>query len=172
MSEWTSHNQAVANKSIEQYLKKVKADIVVRLREVAKMMVDWIDGKFEPIPPYTPGGNNDFPVWFGDLHDATGVGLYMDGRIEYFMPPKKRILPQRSENYTGEIWGHEMLQQAITNTSSKFPKGIWIVLFSAVPYAETINVWGSPLNRGIGFFDKSISELTLLILTQMKPISA
>ena len=171
MGDWDSHNRAVAKASVEEYLKKVKANIVAKLREVAKMMVDWIDGKFEPIPPYTPGGNDNFPVWFGDMHDATGVGLYVDGRTEYFMPWVSRIAPQSSTNYNGEIWGHEMLQQAITNTASKFPKGIWIILFSAVPYAEKVNVFGSPLGRGIRFFDKSTQELTALILSQMQPMS-
>lgn len=171
MSEWSAHNRAVISNDIEQYLKKVKDYIITKMREVATTMVNWIDGKFAPVPPYAPGGNSEFPVWWGHLADSTGVGLYIDGRTEYFVPTAIGIKYQKSTNYASQIFGAPMLQQAITNTAAKFPKGIWIILFSAVPYAEKINIFGSPIGRGIGFFDKSIQELTALILSRIQPMS-
>lgn len=163
------HNREVLIKGISQFVKETKAEIVMKLKEVARRMVDFVEGNFTPIPPYRPGGNDDFPVWEGQMRDSTGVGLYVDGRTEYYMPTPKRDGPQHSNNYAGEIWGHEMLQQAITDMASKLPTGIWIVLFSAVPYAYKVNTIGSPRFRGIDYFEKTVDEMTSLILSSITP---
>lgn len=167
---WNAHNMQVVSNGMNLFVAEKKAEIVTKLRAVAKTMVDWIEGQFTPIPPYEPGGNNDFPVWRGHLNDATGIGLYVDGRTEYFMPTSMGIKYQTSEKMPGvKIYGTPFLNQAITDTASRFPEGIWMVLFSAVPYAEDVNTFGSPLGRGVGFFDKSVHEMTSLLLSSLTP---
>ena len=50
------------------------------------------------------------------------------------------------------IDGSAFLQQAISEASTRFAKGVWFVVFSAVPYAYHIDAHGSPLGRGQDFF--------------------
>lgn len=170
MATWGAHNIKVVANGINLFVAEKKAEVIAKLRAVASMMLAWIEGQFVPMPPYEPGGNSEFPVWRGHLNDATGVGLYVDGRTDYFMPVTREIKHQTSGKMPGvKIYGTQFLRQAITDTASRLPSGIWIVLFSAVPYAEDVNQWGSPIGRGMGFFDKSVSEMTNLLLSNLTP---
>lgn len=165
MSEWSAHNQAVVNKSVKDFIAQQKRLLVAKLRKVAKEMLDNVDIGFVR-PPFKPGGSDQFPVWTGQMADSIGLGLYIDGVTEYLMAPKNSIEFQTSGNYQGKIYGHELLQQMITITAAKYPQGIWMVLFTAVPYAQSVDSFGSPADRGVGFFTK-LTEIYSYELTQM-----
>lgn len=126
----------------------IEPQLVSVLSQKAQQVVDYINGNFN-------AESKDFPVDTANLHDATGVGVYVDGRIHRFLPTKWADKPQRSGfdgvNHKG-IVGSEFLQQAISEASTRFAKGVWFVVFSAVPYAYHIDAHGSPLGRGQDFF--------------------
>lgn len=90
-----------------------------------------------------------------NLHDATGVAVYVDGTIKRFVPTARAHKNGKSGfdgvNHYG-IDGKAFLQQAISEASTRFAKGVWFVVFSAVPYAYHIDAHGSPLGRGQDFF--------------------
>ena len=126
----------------------VKPKLEAMLRKLAQDTVSYIDGAFSPIPPHAPGGNELFPVWEGQLRDATGCAVYIDGRVSSFIPTSKARYKQ-SDKVSGivDIVGSVFLKNAINLASSRFTKGLWIVIFSATPYAFRIDAGGSKSNR-------------------------
>ena len=55
-----------------------------------------------------------------------------------YVPSQIATRPQSSGfNYTNiyNIWGYKYLSDALEAASSEYSKGVWFVLFSAVPYA-------------------------------------
>lgn len=95
------------------------------------------------------------PEYTANLHDATGCAVYADGVISAFIPTKRAQKLGKSGfdgvNHYG-IDGSAFLQQAISEASTRFAKGVWFVVFSAVPYAYHIDAHGSPKGRGQDFF--------------------
>lgn len=169
MSDYTAHNSKVFKAGVEQYAERViKTKLEAVLREVAQKMVAAIDNAFVPFEQYG-GGTNQFPVWEGQLHDATGVGVYIDGRVSSYIPTTKGFDPQFDGDEDGII-GSERLQQALKSAATQFSKGIWIVIFSATPYAYKVNEHGSPRHRGQGFFDRVKSLLIDDVFAGLKPI--
>lgn len=169
MSDYTAHNSKVFKVGLNDYAERViKVKFEAALREVAQKMVDAIDGAFVPFEQYG-GGTTQFPVWQGQLHDATGVGVYIDGRVSSYIPTAKGFDPQFDGEEDG-IVGSERLQQALKSAATQFSKGIWIVLFSAVPYAYKVNEQGSPRHRGQGFFESIKSLLIDDVFAGLKPI--
>lgn len=115
------------------------------------------------------------PEWTSNLHDATGVGIYNNGVVEYFTPTKKATKDQKSSldgvYHTG-INGSQFLREAISEASARFSRGIWLVIFSATPYAYHININGSKIGRGKGYF-KTITDMTLNeILSGLQPLAS
>ena len=164
-NSFASHNSKVFKAGLEQYKVRVmKQQLLTVLKSVAQTMVSIIDGSFT-----MPDGSVTFPVWSANLHDATGVGVYSDGAIQYFMPTKKATSPQRI-GLDNNIWGASYLQMAISNGSSKFSKGIWLVLFSSIPYAYEINAYGSPKGRGASYFEALKNMLLEDVMANLKPI--
>ncbi len=151
---YTADNIRIVKVGMKNHLVSVgKPKLVDMLRQVAQRMVDIVDGVFTPMPPYESrsAGNARFPVWRGHMHDATGVAIYDDGVTVSFLPTKKAI---KKQNYMGKrIVGSEELRNAINEGATKFSKGLWIVLFSGVPYGYEVNDSGSPWGRGKGYFD-------------------
>lgn len=140
----------------------IQPQLLQVLVQKAQMIVSAIDSG-TLIPEYT-----------SNLHDATGIGIYANGSIAQFIPTKKATRMAKS-GFDGvnhyQIDGSEFLKQAISEASGRFSKGIWFVIFSAVPYAFHINQNGSPLGRGQGFF-KEIANMSLdEILSGLRPIS-
>lgn len=140
----------------------IQPQLLQVLIQKAQMIVSAIDSG-TLIPEYT-----------ANLHDATGIGIYVDGGIARFLPTKKATKMTKS-GFDGvnhyQINGSEFLQQAISEASGRFSKGTWFVIFSAVPYAFHINKSGSPLGRGQGFF-KAIADMSLdEILAGLQPIA-
>lgn len=170
MADYTAHNSKVFKVGLKNFAEReIKAKLEAMLRDVAKKLVDAIDGAFVPFEQYG-GGTEKFPVWEGQLHDATGVGVYINGRLSSYMPTKKGFDEQVHGDIDGII-GSEYLQQALNEATSQFPTGIWIVLFSAVPYAYKVNEYGSPRHRGKGFFESIRSLLIDDVFKGLRPIS-
>ena len=150
--------------------KKLKPDLVTTLRSVAEYMIDVIDGGFQPVAYKGDGGNNQYPIWYGQLHDSTGVGVYIDGALRDYRPTNIGWRKQHTEDESG-IVGSEKLDEALAAATTMFPTGIWIVLFSAVPYAMEINEEGSKWGRGRNFFDTLADTLKSQVFASLKPLT-
>lgn len=166
MSDYTAHNSKVFKIGVEQYKERViKAKLVAMCKSVAQTLVAVIDGSF-----VMPDGTTQFPVLTANLHDATGVGVYCDGTIQHFIPTAKATKAQ-SDGATKGIFGSALLQSAISSGATQFTKGIWIVLFSTVPYAYKITTQGSKRGRGVGFFEALKQSLLNDVIANLKPIT-
>lgn len=169
MSTYTTANAKIFKQGLEDFAKKQATMFETALRNVAQMLVDRVDQLFTPMPPYAPGGNPSFPVWEGQMHDATGVGVYINGKLASYLPTKKGLYPQRdAKSGATNIIGSEYLMNALNAATTTFSKGIWIVLFSAVPYAAKVNTIGSPWGRGVGYFDQLCNKLYNDVCTSLK----
>lgn len=174
MSNHAAHNSKVFYDGISHYIEgvvKVKLESI--LREVAAALVSYIENDaFEPFK-YCGGGNGQYPVWESQLRDATGIGVYIDGRVSSYVPFSHGRFPQ-SDYEIGEtnIIGTERLVAALNAGATQFSKGIWIVLFSAVPYAYKVNTVGSPAGRGINFFGELKSYLIEDVMSNLQPIQS
>lgn len=140
-------------KGVKMHVKDVITPSLTReLTSVAQQIVGYIDN----------GAN--IPEHLGHLHDATGIGVYVNGTMQAFIPTKHAGDKLGKSGYDGinhyGINGQEFLQQAIAEASTRFASGIWFVLFSAVPYAFYVDAYGSPIGRGLGFF-KNIKNLSV-----------
>lgn len=140
---YRSQNLNVLKAGMKMFVKNVaQPQLVSILRQKAQEVVQLIDSGL--IPEYT-----------ANLHDATGCAVYADGAISAFVPTKRAHKLGKSGfdgvNHYG-IDGSDFLQQAISEASTRFAKGVWFVVFSAVPYAYHIDANGSPLGRGQDFF--------------------
>lgn len=166
MSNHSAHNSQVFNVGLKYFTEaQAKPRIVAILTQVAQMLVGVIDGSF-----VMPKGSIQFPVDTANLHDATGIGVYSDGRVQHFIPTKQAVKTQ-SDGGTKGVDGNALLQSAIAAGATQFAKGIWIVLFSTVPYAYKINTQGSKRGRGVGFFDGLGEVLFQRIVTGLQPIT-
>ena len=167
MSDYTAHNSKVFKVGLSDYAERViKAKLVAMLKSVAQTLVGVIDGSF-----VMPDGTTQFPVDTANLHDATGVGVYADGTIQHFIPTSRATKAQSDGGVKG-IFGSPLLQAAISNGATQFSKGIWIVLFSTVPYAYKINTQGSKIGRGAGFFEALKQTLLDDVISGLQPITA
>lgn len=114
------------------------------------------------------------PEYLGHLHDATGVGIYVDGTMAKFIPTKIAIKMGKC-GFDGvnhyQIDGNSFLNRAIDEASSRFARGIWFVIFSAVPYAYHINKSGSPKGRGQDFFNSIVNTTVSEIIAGLRPIA-
>lgn len=166
MSGYTAHNSKVFKVGLNDYAERVvKAKLVAMLNGVAQTLVGMIDGSF-----VMPDGTTQFPVDTANLHDATGVGVYADGAIQHFIPTAMATKAQSDGGVRG-ILGSPLLQAAISNGATQFSKGIWIVLFSTVPYAYKINTQGSKIGRGAGFFEALKQTLLNDVISGLQPIT-
>lgn len=176
MGNFTSQNSSVFHAGTKNYIEHVvKPKLEAMLRKLAQDTVFYIDCAFVPIPPYAnedgEGGNDKFPVWEGQLRDATGCAVYIDGRVSSFIPTSRgRYLQHDDESGIENIDGTEFLKNAIELASTRFIKGLWIVLFSAVPYAFRINTEGSPWDRGKGYFETIKNVTVQRVIEGLKPI--
>jgi hypothetical protein len=155
--KWMPHNIKAIKKQYTIFINSVyKPKIVDMLQRVAAEIVQEIDSnKF------------NIPVLTSNLKDATGVAVYVDGRVSMYLPTKRATKLQRS-GFHGRtergIDGNLYLQRTINDASTYFQTGVWIVFYSAVPYAFYIN-------DATGFFNATIKDLANRILSGLKPIS-
>ena len=147
MKNYASHNKMVFKSTLEDAKYRISRPLLTaKLRKIAVDMVDEIDDSIWV-------NDETFPIWTSNLHDSTGLAVYDYGTITSFIPPQYAIEPQEYEDIQN-IWGSQYLKDFINENAGKFSQGIWIVLFSAVPYAGLINDCGSPWPwvRGEDFF--------------------
>lgn len=167
MADYTAHNSKVFKVGLKNYTESViKSKLEALLRSVAERLVIYIDGGFTP-----PYGTTQFPVDTGNLHDATGVGVYIDGRLSSYIPTAIAV-EQQTNKAEIAIDGSINLKLALQAATSQFAKGIWIVLFSTVSYAYKINTQGSSRGRGVGFFDGLGELLFQNVVAGLQPITA
>ena len=145
MADYTAHNLSVIKIGLRDFAEKeAKKEVVRRMRIIAGKMLDLIERVFSD-------SSEQFPEWTANLHDATGIGIYVDGHLDKYMPVQRASEPQESQSGV-EVWGTAELSEALTKASTTFTKGLWLVMFSAVDYAEQIEDIGSPKERGRNFF--------------------
>jgi hypothetical protein len=134
---------------------QIKPQLTQALCVVADEIIRVIEASFEPTstPPQSGDGNVDFPVYTANLRDATGIGVYCDGVLMAYRP---NAIAQKKQN--GKF-GYQFLEEALQKGQHTYNTGVWIVLFSATPYALSINLKGSKWGRGVGFFDSLKDEL-------------
>lgn len=166
MSSHSAHNAQVFKVGLKNFTEHdIKPKLEAVLRNVAERLVAYIDGGFTP-----PYGTMQFPAYTGNLHDATGVGVYVDGRLSSYVPTAIAVEQQANKGEIG-IDGAINLRLALQAGTTQFSKGIWIVLFSTVSYAYKINTQGSKRGRGVGFFDGLGEVLFQNVITGLQPIS-
>ena len=166
----TAENQRVFSMLLKQQVGDiVKPKLVEVLSEVAEWMVGVIDADFEI---FESGGNGQFPVYSGNMRDSTGVGVYIDGALTAYRPTKRAKSKQHDEiRNIYDIVGAEYLDAALKAASTEFPNGIWIVLFSTVPYAYDVNYYGSPWGRGVDYFGELSDSLKRGVFFGLRPLS-
>lgn len=103
---------------------------------------------------------DSIPYDTGNLMDSTGIGIYVNGVLHDFRYENQATRPQ---TYHGKkVWGKETLQKAFSLGASMYRDGVWIVLFSTVPYALY-------QDRLSGFFSRVMkSNLKYLVLSHFK----
>lgn len=143
----------------------IKKQIVNGLIAVARQMVQAIDNGF-----VMPTGSTQFPVDTANLHDATGVGVYSDGMCMHYAPTKRATKAQHGPG-SKLIIGADLLNAALGAETAHCSKGIWLVLFSTVPYAYYINASGSKIGRGANFFESLKQTLMNDVIANLKPIT-
>lgn len=162
---WVAQNHAVITNSINLYVAEVRKKIIKALRKVADDMLTYIENE----------ADISIPIYTGNLHDATGVAVYVDGATNYFKVPKKKATRKQhtgpSMGSRRNIDGNEFLMQSITEGAGVFNNGIWIVLYSAVPYAAHIDTLGSRLGRGKEYFWQAREEFTNMVLNSLTPLN-
>lgn len=166
--DYTAQNARAFEEGLKKYAEQtIKPMLEVLLKNVADWMVAHISDQFAPTDA---GGNQQFPVDTGNLHDATGVGVYIDGVLSSYTPTPISTQSQYTRGESGII-GADRITEALQGATAEFSTGIWIVLFSAVPYAYEVNITGSPWERGVGFFSELedyLKEDVILNLKQVK----
>ena len=124
---WMKANQKLIERKIDEVGNGALNRLLNALYTVAQDVMEYIDSQ-KVIPIYT-----------GNLKDATGIGVYNEGKLVKYVPSKIATRPQSSgfhHRNEYDIWGHQYLSDALEAASKEeYGKGIWIVLFSAVPYA-------------------------------------
>lgn len=171
----------MANPSVRGYQKQNLTALMNGIKMHVKgvlqpQLVDVLRRKADELVSALDSGTYDIPVYLGHLHDATGCAVYADGALNYFRPTAKKAAGKLGKsgfdgvNHYG-IDGSAFLQQAVSEASTKFAKGVWFVIFSAVPYAYHINAKGSPLGRGQNFFDRIANTTVNEILAGLRPIT-
>lgn len=124
---WMRSNQKLIERRIDEVGNNSLARLLNVLYTAAQDVMEYIDSQ-KVIPIYT-----------GNLKDATGIGVYSNGVLKKYVPSQIATRPQSSgfhHKNVYDIWGHQYLSDALEAASKEdYSKGIWIVLFSAVPYA-------------------------------------
>lgn len=164
-SPWVTYNNSVITNSVKLLVAEVEKEILIALRGVADKMIEYIEGEADV----------SIPIYTGNLHDATGVAVYANGKVEYLrVPNPKATKRQHTGPSMGDrrnISGHFFLMKSISEGTTVFNNGIWIVLFSAVPYAAHIDTLGSLLGRGKEYFWQAREEFTNMVMQSLTPVT-
>ena len=117
MSKYTSRNASIVgkgNKGTKNFFAQVE-----KLKSIADDVLSIVE--------------DSIPYDTGNLMDSTGVGVYVNGVLSAFRYSQQATAPQ---TYHGtKVWGKNTLDKAFSLGSSTYADGVWIVIFSTVPYA-------------------------------------
>lgn len=145
MSDFHDRNIGLVTVAMKEFTAtEAKREVLIRMRRIAARILDYIESNFDDT-------SSQFPQYTANLHDATGIAIYDDGRVEQYLPIARADNPQKSP-IGEEEWGFEELSHVVRQGSAKYNNGLWLVLFSASSYSEEIEDIGSPIGRGKGFF--------------------
>lgn len=144
MSKYTSRNASIVgkgNKGTKNFFAKVE-----KLKSIADDVLSIVE--------------DSIPYDTGNLMDSTGVGVYVNGVLSAFRYSQQATVPQ---TYHGKkVWGKETLDKALAFGASTYIDGVWIVIFSTVPYAGY-------QDKLSGFFSGVMKQnLKYLVLSQFK----
>jgi hypothetical protein len=155
---WVSHNNKVFKNAFKHHCTNIQSGIRNVIQRLAEQMQQYIsETTFNQ-------GDGNMPFYTGNLSDSTGLGVYIDGVLTAYVPPKRAKVPQSSGfNYTNiyDIQGYEELQSSLNDASKDYAKGLWVVLFSTTPYAFKIDERGSKY-WDAGFFSEGLVKEQLL----------
>lgn len=88
------------------------------------------------------------PIETHNLKDSTGIGVYQNSVLkQFYISPKAKVA-------NNGMWGSNLIQMALDAGVDKYDKGNYIVLFSAMPYAEEVDDG----YRNRGFFTDVLTE--------------
>lgn len=144
---WVGHNNKVFQKAIGEHRKKLEIKLQEMFDALANDIVDFIEGF---------GEMEGMPYFTANLADGTGVGVYLNGQLMAYVPTQNATEPQEYEGIEN-IWGREYLVDALMAAETDYPKGIWCVLFSTVPYAIEIDREGTD-HTDEGFFSETLKD--------------
>ena len=117
MSKYTDRNASIVgkgNNSTKNFFAQVE-----KLKSIADEVLSIVE--------------DSIPYDTGNLMDSTGVGVYVNGVLSAFRYSQQATVPQ---TYHGKkVWGKNTLDKAFSLGSSTYADGVWIVIFSTVPYA-------------------------------------
>lgn len=149
--DYTEYNKVVIDIALKQWCEAFfRPRLAQVLRAVGERIKDKINQAFSPV---SSKGNDQYPIWTGNLRDSMGVALFVEGKMQMFAPPVIANNPQTNESHQ-QIWGRAELNKLANHTTSRFSKGIWLVMYAGVEYAEKIELFGSDAEtpRGKSFF--------------------
>lgn len=153
-------NLDVIKRKLTDYAIKAENRIMTILFDVADDLVYWIEdngGRISgAMDTYSNGrwtdnklsyseGYGQIPVKTGNLRDSTGVGVYYNGSLRKFSPSQIATVSRDG------LWGSQQLSKALNLASSSYNTGLWIVIFSTMPYAMKID------NR-VGYFSEGLRD--------------
>ena len=144
---WVGHNNKVFQKAIVEHRRRLEVKFQKMFNKLANDIVDFIEGF---------GAMEGMPYFTANLADGTGVGVYLNGQLMAYMPTQNATEPQDYEGIEN-IWGHDYLYDALWAAETDYPKGIWCVLFSTVPYAIEIDRDGAKYTAE-GFFSETLKD--------------
>ncbi len=164
-----SSNAQIMERMLRQFAQN---QVGKKLYEVATKAAEAIADKIDKWW-HAPTGTDDYPIYTGNMRDATGVAVYYNGRMEDYKPFPIATKKQHVGNEITNIVGEEWFQKAVAEGSTKYTDGVWVVLFSAVPYADKVNSLGCECKadgiepHGVGYFERLEEELIREILAYL-----
>lgn len=152
---WAKQNDKVFAKCVKEYSEKLQQRIHQVCYEFALHVFEYIsDTTFNE-------GDGNMPYYSGNMRDSTALGVYFNGSLTAYIPPSSATRAQRyDEEAITDIWGKVWISDVLATTQD-YQKGLWVVLYSAVPYAMKIEEKGSKYWEP-GWFSEGIVEKQLL----------
>ena len=100
MSDFHDRNIGLVTVAMKEFTAtEAKREVLIRMRRIAARILDYIESKFDDT-------SSQFPQYTANLHDATGIAIYDDGRVEQYLPIARAEDPQKSP-IGEEEWGFE-----------------------------------------------------------------
>ena len=144
MGKFTSQNIAVIRKAANR--PSIRSYFTSEMGESLKGIADWVMSVME----------ENIPFDTGNLHDGTGIGIYVDGILTAFR------YQRAAETDRDGAWGYQKLNNAFASGSNAYHDGVWLVVFSTMPYAFKVDQWD-------GFFTEGfVEELKTLVTQEFK----